>query len=328
MKKIIFILSFTLSFSSGFTQFSSQGIEEVQQFLKSKTYVVLHDTDTSFNENFKKVVEKNWKVTPYEFIFFKDLDKYSKSNKNYFLLVTSFDVGQQNYGSHHKFYTNKDFDGGFAGLKTVQKIENGKLTTSLTSSYRPTYGTNVLNVAMGNSDQRRFNQYPYWLSYCYAGAGYVNLDSPKLNSTVLLVNNAIELMKNKGLKKLKISSGDTAKEYNTEESLKEKTIIFLDREIPYYDDDKKIEFTNNQIAENFKGKFKVIKDDEYSKNLESKDKQYLYYGLFSEGSYSVIYLHDVEGKIYFFKEAIGGTDVDSKRGFIGSLRKFDKRFEK
>ncbi len=63
---------------------------DLDAFLKTTTLVVLEDNQLlEYNVVIKDVIEKEWKITPYDFIYFKDFDAKRKDPKYSFLLTTS-----------------------------------------------------------------------------------------------------------------------------------------------------------------------------------------------------------------------------------------------
>ena len=81
MKKHLIISSLLVLFlGRSFAQISFPSQETLQQFHKSKTYIVLEDAMFSqFNAVIRAAAEKHWKITPYEVI---DLAKFEKINTN------------------------------------------------------------------------------------------------------------------------------------------------------------------------------------------------------------------------------------------------------
>ena len=81
MRKYLIISGLLLVFlGRSFAQVTFPNQETLQQFHKSKTYIVLEDAMFSqFNAVIREAAEKHWKITPYEVI---DLAKFEKINTN------------------------------------------------------------------------------------------------------------------------------------------------------------------------------------------------------------------------------------------------------
>jgi hypothetical protein len=99
MKKIISVVlvsSFALMLI-GQAPFPSK--EEIEQFSKSKTYVVLEDDPLSdFNFYIKDAMKEYWKITPYDYINVSDFNvkKISSSNSFIVLTQTNYDKDKSN----------------------------------------------------------------------------------------------------------------------------------------------------------------------------------------------------------------------------------------
>jgi hypothetical protein len=64
-------------------------VADLNAFLKTKTLVVLEDNPLlEYNMTIKEVVEKEWTLTPYEFIQFKDFESKRKDPSYSFLILT------------------------------------------------------------------------------------------------------------------------------------------------------------------------------------------------------------------------------------------------
>ncbi|HLF51967.1 hypothetical protein [Flavobacterium sp.] len=330
-KKISIILFLILNFLTVNAQFSSYGIEGIQKLKKTKTYVVLTEDNEPFNKYIKKAVEENWKITPYEFISYKDLDQYKSSDANSFLLVSTFNHNVQYVGASLDFYTHKSHTTDRAPYKMVaNNTFTPNTSPDFTQTYVSNYGSTVISIQMGGVG-RKFNTIANWMVICYAGMDQKGLSSPKIIPYIKLLNNTAELILNENLKKLKVNGKDSEKIYNTEESIANKTLLLWEGDIPALANEKeKAKFSEDKIKENFTGKFKIVNENELLEKIESKDEQFLYFGYFAEGTFSAVYLYDANGKIYFY-DTMGrvGTHAPETTGWLNSvLRKFDIRFKK
>ncbi len=307
MKKIILFLIIILNFFHGIAQFSYVDAKKVLQLKETKTFVVLHDTNEDFNFNLKKSVEKNWTVTPYEFIHFKDLEKYINNDKNSFLIVSDFTNAENRNGYH--FYDNTKSSDGFDLHKMI-------------------YGSNVLSLQFGG--EKYFRTLNNWYIYAYGGVKHSNLLTSKLFSTVKIINNTTDLFFKGEIKKLKIGGSEAEKLYNPEVSIADKTIIFSEKEISIYSDDESKPILKTDIANNFTGNFEIVDESVYLSKVQSDDNKYLFFGSYVEGTYSIIYLYDVNGKIYFYSgmNRMAFYAPEGKSWFLAALKKIEKKLKK
>lgn len=99
MKKIAIFL---ILFSLGFTIKGQDAVatnDEIQKFMKTKTYVVYDENIFgSYNKAIKKAVENYWTLTPVEFIDAKEYAKLKGSYRNSFIIRTkvNFDKDKSN----------------------------------------------------------------------------------------------------------------------------------------------------------------------------------------------------------------------------------------
>ncbi|MDF1549734.1 MAG: hypothetical protein P1P88_18040 [Bacteroidales bacterium] len=99
MKKIAIFL---ILFSLGFTIKGQDAVatnDEIQKFMKTKTYVVYDENIFgSYNKAIKKAVEDYWTLTPVEFIDAKEYAKLKGSYRNSFIIRTkvNFDKDKSN----------------------------------------------------------------------------------------------------------------------------------------------------------------------------------------------------------------------------------------
>ncbi len=85
---IIILVLFVVITCISFSQNSVGTPEQLKAFLKSKTLVVYEDDPFSeSNVQLKNAVEKNWKLTPYEFINVETYEKKRKSSEFSFLTI-------------------------------------------------------------------------------------------------------------------------------------------------------------------------------------------------------------------------------------------------
>jgi hypothetical protein len=77
---------------------------DLDAFLKTTTLVVLEDNPLmEYNIVIKDVIEKEWKITPFEFIQFKDFDSKRKDPKYSFIMATDVRFDADNTDAKYKF---------------------------------------------------------------------------------------------------------------------------------------------------------------------------------------------------------------------------------
>ena len=329
MKKIITILLLLITFLNSNAQFTMQSIKEFQKLKQTKTYVVLHDSNPDFNAGIKKAVELNWKLTPYDFIYFKDLKNYSNSDKNSFILVGDF--GNRTIPTKaYSFYNNGVRKSGtILEQKQDYVLSDGQWKSRTTMGSTVSYGSTTLNIQLGGAG-KYFNSIKNWLAFTYAGYGNSSVNSAKLIPMIKLLENIATLHLEGKVKDLKATSGDSYKIYNPEKSFSDKTLVLLNTEIPYFDNKSKKEFTVDDIKKTFTGKVKIVNNDELSKIVDSNDKQSLYFGSYVEGTFTIIFLYDNSGSIHYIGKMnrMSFNQPESKGWFINALEKMDKAFQK
>lgn len=118
MKKFL-ITVFTISLVTGvFAQQKLPTNKEVQDFLKSKTYIVLDNNIFGmWNNAIKEAADENWTITPYEFISPDDFKVKMKRPGTSFILTTS-----------DYFETQEDL-GVFTSISVLAGKENATLNT-------------------------------------------------------------------------------------------------------------------------------------------------------------------------------------------------------
>ena len=86
MKKILILIQLCALYLPIFGQDAVATPEQVEQFLKSKTYVVLDENlFGSYNSAIKKAVQTYWTLTPYEFIDVVKFNQLKGSFRNSFI---------------------------------------------------------------------------------------------------------------------------------------------------------------------------------------------------------------------------------------------------
>lgn len=330
MKKIITILLVFTAFLNSNAQFSMQSKKEFEKLKLTKTYVVLHDSNPDFNAQIKKAVEMNWKLTPFDFIYFKDLKQYSQSDKNSFILVGDFG-NTTRPADAYSFYKNGSIIklGHKREMKQVMVLSEGEWKSKSSMGTSATYGSTTLNLQLGGAG-KYFNSIKNWLAFTNAGMGNANVNSAKLIPMINLLQNTANFYLKGEVKDLKVTSGDSYKIYNNTESISSKTLVLLKDEVPYFDSKNQKDFSIDDIKKSFTGKAEILDKNEFSKKVESNDTQNLYFGSYTEGTFSLVFLYDCTGKIYYIDKMnrMSFNLPESKVWFINALEKFDKAFQK
>ncbi len=104
--------------------------EIVKAFLKSKTYIVFDvGMFSSYNFYIKDVIEKEWTVTPFEFISYSEFDSKRKESKSSFLVLTDVvftgDKSQTVYN-----FLNLVLGGNYQSIDNMPDIINFPLSVS------------------------------------------------------------------------------------------------------------------------------------------------------------------------------------------------------
>ncbi|MBN2668615.1 MAG: hypothetical protein JXR60_05230 [Bacteroidales bacterium] len=103
MKSSIFIV-FTLAVLTTFAQKEVPSKDQIQQFKKTTTYVVLDDNPLlGFNFKIREAVKNVWTITPVDFISSEDYDKLRKSTKNSFITIDEVWFTKDNTQAHYNF---------------------------------------------------------------------------------------------------------------------------------------------------------------------------------------------------------------------------------
>jgi len=105
MKKLLFILVLGIGLGSFLkAQDYTPTKSDLDAFLKTTTLVVLEDDPLrEYNVVIKDVIEKEWKITPFEFIQFKDFDAKRKDPKYSFLMTTSIRFDKDKTDARYNF---------------------------------------------------------------------------------------------------------------------------------------------------------------------------------------------------------------------------------
>lgn len=88
MRQIIVTVLLTAFILSSYAQRNLVRHEDIKAFLKTTTYVVLEDNPTSiYNIKIKEVMEKNWTITPFQFISSKEFKDQRQDISKSFLVI-------------------------------------------------------------------------------------------------------------------------------------------------------------------------------------------------------------------------------------------------
>lgn len=92
-KHIVLILLFVITNTSVLAQIKFADSKTINEFMRTKTYIVLEDVMFSdFNNEIEAVAAKHWKITKYEVIDVTTFEKISKNTGNSFLIVSIGEV--------------------------------------------------------------------------------------------------------------------------------------------------------------------------------------------------------------------------------------------
>ena len=321
--KLLIIVSFFLFTINLKAQFTLLGYEEVSKLKNTKTYVVLSDDNDVFNEQITAAVNKEWKQTEVDYIYFKDLNKYSGSSENSFLLMS---------GEGYKY--DEIYDGYYLGEMQV---------ISHTQFYDPNplvaVSSNMLTLQIGGADFNvegavgNFNLIQKnWIFFCYIGVDYVGAYSEKMTTYISLLNNAVDLVIENKLKKLFVNESE--KLFKNEISLRGHIIIFWDRDIPrinQMDEPNKKYLYEAEIGKVFSGEFAIVDEHELNHIINTKDDKYLFLGTYVDSNprsrrISYIYLYNSLGEIKYFSEVI--ESVETVNWFKMVLKNLNKAVKK
>ena len=327
--KLLILFSVGLFTINMKAQFSLVGHEEVSKLKKTKTYVVLSDDNENFNKQITAAVNKEWKQTEFDFIYYKDLNKYSHSSKNSFLMMT---------GKGYKYEGDKFFDGVGQVISHTQfydpnPIKNPKMVVDDVA-----VSSHMLTLQIGGKDfcgpVGNFNQIQKnWMFFCYLGVDYVGAYSSKMTTYISLLNNAVDLVIENKLKRLFVN--EYKKLIDKKISLKENEIIFWEKDIPQINQMEKSnkKFLNKaEIRKFFSGRFSIVDDDELDEIINTKDDKYLFLGAYVDcrptyGAISYIYLYNSLGEIKYFSN-IYVESVETVIWFKKVLKKLDSAVKK
>ena len=326
MKSKLLILSSIILFTINTrAQFTLVGYEEVSKLKNTKTYVVLSENNELFNKQITAAVNKEWKQTEVEYIYFKDLNNYSGSSKNSFLIMT---------GKGYKYANTTKLNG-------VDYYTGSGQVISHTQFYDPnplvSVSSYMLTLQMGGADFcgpiGNFNLIQKnWMFFCYIGVDYVGAYSSKMSTYMSLLNNAVDLVIENKLERLFIN--ESKKLFNNETSLKEHKIIIWDKDIPQINQMKKPNkqfLKEAEVGKVFSGDFAIVDDNELHDLINTKDGKNLFLGTYVDsgptmGSTSYIYLYNSLGEIKYFSSV--RDFVETVSWFKKVLKNLDKALKK
>ena len=298
MKRIFFATLFiTLSILSANAQYVNGGYEELLKLKNTHTYVVLTDSNEVFNNNIKKAVEENWKISKYSFIKYSEFKKYKNNEKNSFIIVVELVRGE--------FQTSQNES------TSVYKLSDTKFYENKSKYY---FSINPIFFTVLFGGEKRFN--PFKDTFIYYSSHSNDLNSEKLISYIQLINYTISIIEDKKMNKFTMNNMKNY--YNSTESIVDKTIVFREFEIPKHSirgkkDEKYIK--KEGIAEDYKGKFIIASDKELKTIMDLKSKDYLFYGSFIFDNITAIYLYDINGKIHYFEKLNANAHPGTTYGF-------------
>jgi hypothetical protein len=321
--KLLIIISFFLFTINLKAQFTLLGYEEASKLKNTKTYVVLSEDNEIFNKQITAAVNKEWKQTEVDYIYFKDLNKYSGSSKNSFLLMTG-----KGY-KHDELYNGQPW--GLSQVISHTKFyDHNPLVTVSSNMLTLQIGGADFNVegAVGNFNLIQKN----WIFFCYIGVDYVGAYSEKMTTYISLLNNAVDLVIENKLKRLFVN--ESKKLINKKISLRGHKVIFWDRDIPQInqmDKPNKKYLNEAGIGKVFSGEFAIVDDDELREIINTKDDKYLFLGTYVDSSprsigNSYIYLYNSLGEIKYFSKV--RESVETVNWFKMILKNIDKAVKK
>lgn len=104
MKKTYLFLSICLLSFSAYSQAPFPTERNMELFMQSKTLVVMEPTMFSdFNIYIKKAVEQTWKITPFEFVDYKEFEEKRADSTYSFLVLTQTSFERDKSGVHYNF---------------------------------------------------------------------------------------------------------------------------------------------------------------------------------------------------------------------------------
>jgi hypothetical protein len=122
MKRLIVISVISAFFSCLSAQEYIPTKADLDAFLKTTTLVVLEDNQLlEYNIVIKDVIEKEWKITPFEFIQFKDFDVKRKDPKYSFIMATDVRFESDKTDAKYKFL-NLFLGGKYARLNEMPNL--------------------------------------------------------------------------------------------------------------------------------------------------------------------------------------------------------------
>ena len=104
MKKFVLTILFFLLLFSGFSQSPFPTRENMDAFLNSKTLVVLDNSSfLGYNIYIKKAVQEYWKITDYDFVDYKELEKRRYDSTYSFLMLTKISIEKDKEEAYYNF---------------------------------------------------------------------------------------------------------------------------------------------------------------------------------------------------------------------------------
>ena len=103
MKRIILAVTLAILPAILRSQAPFPSSSEISQFMSSKTCVVLDEGNSAFNALIKKVVNKCWKITPFEFVRKSEFEQRRKDPAWSFLILTETNFERDKSSTRYNF---------------------------------------------------------------------------------------------------------------------------------------------------------------------------------------------------------------------------------
>ena len=104
MKRTLLFLFLAIGYYPLYSQEYVPTNEDIQDFLQSKTYVVLEDNPmVEYNFVIEELIPKVWHITSYEFIKYSEINNYIADRRNSFLLLTQVTFNKDKLQARYKF---------------------------------------------------------------------------------------------------------------------------------------------------------------------------------------------------------------------------------
>lgn len=101
---LILMLGLGLICQGTFAQSYVPTKQDLESFFKTKTMVVLEDNPLlQYNINIRSVIQQHWKITPYEFITFKQFEEMRKDPQYSFLVMTQVSFEKDKLDARYNF---------------------------------------------------------------------------------------------------------------------------------------------------------------------------------------------------------------------------------